>query len=56
MRACLLVCVYHVHIRVYIVSVGHICDYLEVPLCVELCDVMMYAMSIYKQAIIYSSP
>ena len=35
-----------------VASTGHICDYVEGYLYEELCDVMMYTVSIYKQAII----
>ena len=30
----------------------YICDYVEGHLCGEFCDVIMYAMSVYKQAFI----
>ena len=58
MRACLFACVCVCVPCTYTVvaSVGHICDYIEGHLCGEFCDGMMYAMSIYKQAIIYILP
>ena len=50
MPACLCVpCAY-----TCVASVGHTCDYVEVQLCSELCDVIMYTMSIYKHALLYS--
>ena len=48
MPACLCVpCAY-----TCVASLGHICDYVEGHLCGEFCDVMMYAMSVFKQAFI----
>ena len=48
MPACLCVpCAY-----TCVASLGHICDYVEGHLCGEFCDVMVYAMSVFKQAFI----
>ena len=48
MPACLCVpCAY-----TCVASLGHICDYVEGHLFGEFCDVMMYAMSVYKQPFI----
>ena len=58
MRACLFACVCVPCKYTFIANVEHIklCDYTEGHLCGDFCDGMMYAMSIYKQAIIYGFP
>ena len=36
----------------FLIKLLNMCDYVEGHLCGEFCDVMMYAMSVYKQVFI----